>query len=301
VRRAPQTDAEMVAHALEMDEALLPFAAELLADFTELGGDAGPIVELLRGAGLPEDARVLDLGCGKGAIAMEIASELGFRVHGVELFAPFVEEARRVAAGAGLEGVTFEEQSITRLRPDDADAVVLAALGDVLGRPDETVRAIRRLVRPGGVLVISDGYLRDPARARPPAYAEYEGRDETRALLEAHGDRIEAELVEDEDFEGSAKRPRSEGAERDRGHRSPDPLRHGRGHAATSKDFGAAAEVAQLRARAEALAEQHPAQAEALHAFVEDQAREYAFLESDFVSVTWRIRRTSTPSASATR
>ena len=39
------------------------------------------------------------------------------------------------------------------------DVVIFAALGDVLGRLDETIRIIRQYVKPGGYLVISDAYI----------------------------------------------------------------------------------------------------------------------------------------------
>ena len=62
----------MVAYALETDVVLLPYVPELLADLEELGSDAEVIAEVIDALELPDDAQVIDLGCGKGATALEV-------------------------------------------------------------------------------------------------------------------------------------------------------------------------------------------------------------------------------------
>ena len=58
-----------IAASLEATPELLPFIPELLADVWALGGSPEALVELLRPLGLSGTAtRLLDLGCGKGAI-----------------------------------------------------------------------------------------------------------------------------------------------------------------------------------------------------------------------------------------
>jgi len=145
---------EQVAEALETTPELLPFLPELLADLDELGTEVRDIVELLRPRGLPAGARVLDLGCGKGTVALALARELGFRVLGVDGFVPFVEEASRHAAERGLAGACEFRQGDLREAVREVggmDVVMLLAVGRVLGDAAETVEALRRCVRPGGV------------------------------------------------------------------------------------------------------------------------------------------------------
>ena len=93
---------EMIAYALEMDVSLLPFAAELLVDFEELGSDPELIVDVIRELDLPDGACVIDLGSGKGAVTLEIAREIGCETVGVELFEPFVRSARALAESVGV-------------------------------------------------------------------------------------------------------------------------------------------------------------------------------------------------------
>ena len=80
-----RTHDEMVAYALEAEVDLLPHLPELLSDLKELGSDAGLLAEVFGALPLPDHARVIDLGCGKGATASEIADSLGLKVMGVDL------------------------------------------------------------------------------------------------------------------------------------------------------------------------------------------------------------------------
>jgi ubiquinone/menaquinone biosynthesis C-methylase UbiE len=57
---------------------------------------------LLAGALPPAPARVADLGCGTGSLAVLLAEE-GHAVHGVDVSPAMVDRARAKAAAAGVE------------------------------------------------------------------------------------------------------------------------------------------------------------------------------------------------------
>jgi methylase of polypeptide subunit release factors len=97
-----RSDDEMVAYALEIEPALLAFVPELLADLEVLGADVDTIVEALGEVGISDQSTVVDLGCGKGGVAIAAAAALGCRVIGVDLFAPFIDVARAAAERAGV-------------------------------------------------------------------------------------------------------------------------------------------------------------------------------------------------------
>ena len=95
---------EDIAFVMEVPRALLPWLPELLADLPELSGATGDVLTVLRQAGLPEGASVLDLGSGRGEIALAVAGAFGATVTGVEGMVPFVEAAREKAVAHGWRG-----------------------------------------------------------------------------------------------------------------------------------------------------------------------------------------------------
>ena len=249
----------MVAYALEMDQELLPFASELLADLDVLGADVGLIVAAIDDLGLGS-ATVVDLGSGKGAVASAVARELGLSAHGIELFESFVDIARRAAEAAGVAGrCQFSHGDIAAMagRLTPVDVAVFAALGDVLGPLDVTVGIIRQYVRPGGFVVINDRCRRDGATESFQGFEHCGTLAETRTLLMAHGDELVAEMLEgDNDDE-------EEGVD----------------------------EGAVIAARAEDLARRHPELDSQLRVFVDSQLAEYEFLELQTIGVVWVLRR----------
>jgi SAM-dependent methyltransferase len=72
---------------------------------------------------ISEGKRVLDVGCGCGGAALEIARRVGKsgQVTGIDISRPMLERARDAAAEAGLTNVRFEEA--------DAQTVTFAAAG----------------------------------------------------------------------------------------------------------------------------------------------------------------------------
>lgn len=250
----------MVAYALEVDPGLLPHVPELLADLTELGSDAELIVNVLEKFDLPESARVIDLGCGKGAAAVAVAQAFGVSVLGVELFEPFLDSCRALARSQGVaDRCEFQHGNILELEGqiEPADVVIFAALGDVLGPLDETIKIIRELVKPGGLIVVSDSYIRIGGRSDFPGFEQYAEHAETIRRLTAWGDTVvheSIESVEEDDDE-----------EED--------------------------EAALILARAEGLAQAHPELREALLGFAHSQAAENHYIDENLIGAVWVLSR----------
>ncbi len=120
--------------------------------------------------------RVLDLGCGTGALAVMLARR-GCSVVGVEVAPPMLAQAARRVRSAGLaDRVTLRELGVAELDtafPDAAfDAVVATFLFGELS-DDEIGYALaqcRRLLRPGGQLLVADEVQPDAALGRAAAW-----------------------------------------------------------------------------------------------------------------------------------
>ena len=105
--------------------------------------------------------RVLDVGCGSGAVTREIAKRVtpGGAVVGMDSSGALLRVAREYADGAGISGlIEFQEGDCRKLSfPDASFDVVLAAT--VLAHVPEAERALPemvRVVRPGGRVGVFD-------------------------------------------------------------------------------------------------------------------------------------------------
>lgn len=254
----------IVACSLEAPPELLPFLPELLADLDELGSDAEQIAGILRDLALPSTARVVDLGCGKGATAIAIASTLRLRVLGVDLFEPFVAHANAAATAANVHHLCECRHGDVRTMADrlpPSDVAVFAALGDVLGDPAETIRVVRHYVRPGGYVLLADVFLRDGGSIAFPGFERYRSKAETVRGWMACGDEVVREILEIESDE--------EGDDDEDG------------------------DVAAIRSRAVALAERYPERREQFLAFAAYQAKATAHIAANLVDAIWVLRRSA--------
>ncbi|MFG0273459.1 MAG: class I SAM-dependent methyltransferase [Phycisphaerales bacterium] len=256
--RADERDA-IIARAMDTPPEAVPYLAELCADFDELGSSVDDAMALLDGAGAPPGAAI-DLGCGKGVFAIALAKR-GWRVRAVDLHPPFLDEVRRRAADAGVgdrvEVVEGElEAEAARTAAGSLDLALLMSIGRPWGTLAETVGALRRLVRPGGWILIDDAYL-EGDRPAGPEYDGYASLEATERDLVAHGDAIVGRRIVSHE-EGR--------------------IRHER-------------ELGWLRARGAAIVARDPAAAPVIERFLAQQAGAYDDLVGPVRGAMWLLRR----------
>jgi SAM-dependent methyltransferase len=119
-------------------------------------------------AELPTGARILDYGCGYGRMTAELRAA-GWRAVGVDFSAGMIERGRRAHPALDLRQIG----GLPLAEPDGAfDAAVLFAVLTCI--PADAgqcalVAELRRLIRPGGLLYISD-YLLQPGERYAARY-----------------------------------------------------------------------------------------------------------------------------------
>ncbi len=247
-----------VAASLEAQPKLLPFIAELLADVDALGSSPGAVVNLLRSLGLP-GAMILDVGCGKGAISVNVARELGWHAHGVDAFQPFIDHATQTASENGVASLcefTCDDMRKVVRSGKSYDVVIYAAHGPLLDAVP-CVDLLRMCVRAGGYIVIDDGFLRENVDSVPDGYRSYRRHAETIIQMTAHGDRLIREDV----------------------------------YSAEERNTIDGQTTASIRARAEVLAARHPEAAPMFLEYIQNQERECQILLDIHVPATWILQR----------
>ncbi len=102
-------------------------------------------------------ARWVELACGPGLIARAMAPRVAL-VRGFDLTPAMVEKARAEAAAAGVENVSFEVGDATALDlPDDSfDGAITRFSLHHIPAPGRVFEEMRRVVKPGGWVVVSD-------------------------------------------------------------------------------------------------------------------------------------------------
>ena len=209
--------------------------------------------------GVESDSLVLDLGCGKGAVAVALAERLGLRVEGIDAFAPFLQSARELAKERGVASrCRFRKGDMRTLlgKEGQYDAVLLLSVGPVSGNYEQTIADIRTLVRKDGHIVVEDVFLADGI-AQLPGADDYAARSETIRRLTACGDQLVWEV------RSSAEETRCVNE------RNTDLIRR----------------------RAHLVKASHPNLTELIDKYVARQERETQLLGTDVICAIWVLKR----------
>jgi arsenite methyltransferase len=148
---------------------------------------------LLAAACLPAGAAVLDVGCGAGATVAHLADRHGLRATGVDASCERVERAAStrpdlVFVGGRAEALPFPAATFT--------AVLCECVLSTLDDAGAALREMVRVLRPGGLVLLSDVYVAEGDEASPPGRRAALGRRGTvEGLLTAAG--LSPELWED--------------------------------------------------------------------------------------------------------
>jgi SAM-dependent methyltransferase len=131
---------------------------------TWMAGDFGVIAktntraaeEFIARLNIPLGARVLDVACGTGNLAIPLARD-GVRVTGVDIARNLLVQARERAAHEGL-AIDFDEGDAEQLPYPDAsfDAVVTMFGAMFAPRPAIVASELARVLRPGGLLAMAN-------------------------------------------------------------------------------------------------------------------------------------------------
>jgi ubiquinone/menaquinone biosynthesis C-methylase UbiE len=157
--------------------------------------------DLLEMCHIASGSRVLDVGCGTGFTACEIAKEYGSRVTGIDISETMISKARQRARKDGLgDMVEFRVADVYSLPFEDVSfdvALFESVLTPIPGNKVDALREVVRVVAPGGMIGANESFILDSApeefwrlAEKHPATHDMFSPDRLRALFEEAGLRV---------------------------------------------------------------------------------------------------------------
>ena len=147
------------------DNELYPYLPYLLQDLWEIGASPEIVINLIRKHILHHNkTRILDLGCGKGAVSINIAKALHCQVHGIDALPQFINDAVKWAKKYNVaDQCKFEVGDIRLILKllNNYDVAILGSIGPVLGNVEQTLLKVKKCIKHNGHIILDDGYLAD--------------------------------------------------------------------------------------------------------------------------------------------
>ena len=161
-----KTIEESISNAMDCsDHDILPYLPYILQDFWEIGSDPDVMISLIRKhMENNSNLKVLDLGCGKGAVSVRIAGEFNCECFGIDAIPEFISYAAAKADEFGVASLCRFEVGDIREKVKSLskyDVIILGAIGQVFGNYVETLTTLNNNLQEGGIFIIDDGYIED--------------------------------------------------------------------------------------------------------------------------------------------
>lgn len=119
----------------------------------------------LNEAGVIPGKTLLDFGCGTGGCTVAAAGLVGEegRVFGLDADPHAVAAAKKRVSRARLDNVTvlLSDRGTVPLEDNSVDVVLLYDVLHDLGHPEQVLSELRRVLKPDGLLSVSDHHLRE--------------------------------------------------------------------------------------------------------------------------------------------
>ncbi len=103
-----------------------------------------------------EQYTALDIACGTGEVS-RVLTNLGATVTGIDFSEPMLDIARTKLQGEHWTGLLADAESLQLLADDSFDLAITRHLAWTLTDPDAAYHQWRRVLRPGGRLIVVDG------------------------------------------------------------------------------------------------------------------------------------------------
>jgi ubiquinone/menaquinone biosynthesis C-methylase UbiE len=160
------------------DKELFPYLPYILNDLWEIGADPEIIISLIdRNFINYGRLKILDLGCGKGAVSIKAAKKFGCTCYGIDAIPEFISDAREKAIEYNVEHLCRFEVGDIRLKVKNLpsfDIIILGAIGPVFGNYYATLKTLSGCLNETGVFIIDDSYIGNNSNYKHPVIQKQE-------------------------------------------------------------------------------------------------------------------------------
>jgi len=246
--------------ALSMDCAsieLVPYLPYILQDFHEIGSHTDSLLKIINDLRPDRKIKVLDLGCGKGAVLCKIAENIDSTCLGIDAIEEFIQYANDYRNQRNLHNCAFRVGDIKNLQgiEDTYDFIIMGSIGPVFENYTQAMESLKTILKEDGSIVLDDGYMENGKKH--PITLE---KGELFSQISKAGMYIEQEYTGNEicikdEFEEQLER---------------------------------------IKARCNELIEKYPEKESLFRSYIEKQEVEYQNLENEITCATMVIRRSGT-------
>ncbi len=123
-----------------------------------------PRLDVLKEVGIKPGHCVLDYGCGPGGYIAHLAELVGSsgKIYALDINPLAIKEVKKIAARKGIENIeTIESDCNTGLSDNNVNVVLLYDTFHDLSQPDDVMRELHRVLKPGGTLSFSDHHMKE--------------------------------------------------------------------------------------------------------------------------------------------
>jgi cyclopropane fatty-acyl-phospholipid synthase-like methyltransferase len=169
-----KTIEESIAKAMDLNQdiAIIPFLPYILQDFWELGTPPESVINLIQKHSKNySKCKVLDLGCGKGAVSIRLATELKSNCLGIDGIPEFIEFSKAKANEYGVDTLCRFETGDIRVKIEELDkfdVIILGAIGQVFENYYKTLKTLSKHLETDGIIIINDAYCEDSSTFQHP-------------------------------------------------------------------------------------------------------------------------------------